>query len=188
MGVSPSSLDDRERRLRQAAEFNGRPVLTLLAMGVMMLFGLVPILLAVHTAWAARRWVEVPVEVIDVGLRQSASGELATPVDEVLAAYRYRVGALFYVGHRIGVHPPAADNLGGWHREWMETLARHRGSGTAPLTAWIDPQHPEDALLDRSLRGGVLLFHALFVVVPLWPLAVAARALMARWRLRAYIR
>lgn len=174
--------------MRQAAEFNGRPVVTILAMGVMMLFGLVPILLAVHTAWAARRWVEIPVEVIDVGLRQSTSGEQATPVDEVLAAYRYRVGAVAYVGHRIGVHLPVADNLGGWHREWMERLARHRGPGTAPLTAWIDPQHPEDAVLDRSLRWGVLLFYALFVVAPMWPIAAAARALIARWRLRAYIK
>jgi len=186
MGVSPSSRDDRERRLREAAKFNGRPVVTILAMGVMMLFGLVPILLAVQTAWAARRWVEIPVEVIDVGLRQSTSGEQATPVAEVRGAYRYRVGAVVYVGHRIGVHPSAADNLGGWHREWMERLAH--GSASAPLTAWVDPQHPEDAVLDRSLRWGVILFHAVFVVVPMWPIAVATRALVARWRLRAYIK
>jgi Protein of unknown function (DUF3592) len=184
MSASPSVPDDRERRLRAAAEFNGRPLLTILAMGVMVLFGLVPILLAVHTAWSARRWTEVPIEVIGVDLRHSESGDRSTPVDEVRAAYRYRVGANVYVGHRIGVHLPVADNLGGWQRGWQETLARPRVPGEPPLTAWIDPAHPEEAVLDRSLRWGVLLLYAVFVVAPLWPLSLAARALVARWRLR----
>jgi len=39
-------------------------------------------------------------------------------------------------------------------------------------------------LLDRSLRWSLLLFHACFAVVPAWPMYLAARALIARGRLR----
>jgi hypothetical protein len=177
------SRDDRERRLQKAAEFNGRPVLTLLCMGAMMAFGVVPIVLAVRMALAARHWVETPIEVVDAGLRSSEAGDDETAVSEARVSYRYRFGGFTYTGSRIGVHLQAADDLGDWQRRWAKTLAAHDGSGP-PLTAWVDPDHPENALLDPSLRWSLLLFHACFAAVPAWPMFLAARAMAARWRLR----
>ncbi|HET6900317.1 MAG TPA: DUF3592 domain-containing protein [Vicinamibacteria bacterium] len=186
MNAPSSSFDDRERRLRAAAKFKGPPLPTLIVMAVVLLLGLVPILLAVHTAWSARRWVETPVELLDVNLQTLNPGEFP-PATDVRATYRYRMGDAFYVGRRIGVHLPITDNSGEWQREWVERL-RHRGSETPPLTAWVNPEHPDEAVLDRSLRWDVLLVHAFLVVVPLWPLWLAARALVARRRLRSYIK
>jgi hypothetical protein len=128
--------DDDERRLREAAEFNGRPVLTLLCGGAMMLFGAVPIVLAVQMAWSARRWVETPIEVVDAGLRSSEAGDDGAMVSEARATYRYRFGRFTYSGNRIGVHLQVADNVGGWQRRWAQTLAAHapppRGRCTSP--------------------------------------------------------
>lgn len=181
--VATRPLDDRERRLQKAAEFNGRPVLTLLCMGVMMACGVVPIVLAVRMAWSARTWVETPIEVVDAGLHSSESGDEGAIVSEARATYRYRFGGFTYAGNRIGVHLQAADNIGGWQRRWAQTLATHDGSDP-PLTAWVDPDHPENAVLDPSLRWSLLLFHACFAAAPAWPMVLAARALAARWRLR----
>jgi hypothetical protein len=174
--------DDRERRLQKAAEFNGRPVLTLVCMGAMMAFGIVPIVLAVRLAWSARHWVATPIEVVDAGLYHSEAGDNGTTVGEAHATYRYRFGRFTYGGNRIGVHLEAADNMDGWQRSWARRLAAHPDP---PVTAWVDPAHPENAVLDRSLRWSLLLFHACFVVVPAWPMFLAARALVARWRLRS---
>ena len=180
MAATPNR-DDRERRLRAAAEFNGRPVLTVLCCAAMMAFGLVPIVLAARTALAARGWVATPIEVVSAGVREDTAGDSEAPVAEARATYRYRFGRLSYSGHRIGVHLQGADNMGGWQRRWARRLAAHPDP---PVMAWVDPAHPEDAVLDRSLRGSVLLFHACFAAVPAWPLYVAARALVARFRLR----
>jgi Protein of unknown function (DUF3592) len=177
--------DDRERRLQKAAEFNGRPVLTLVCMGAMMAFGIVPIVLAVRMAWSARHWVATPIEVIETSSRRSYAGDDDRPVDQARGLYRYRFGGLTYTGTRVGVHLQAADDLGGWQRRWAEALAgAHDGSGPA-LNAWVDPAHPENAVLDPSLRWSLLLFHACFAAVPAWPMFLAARALVARWRLRS---
>jgi hypothetical protein len=179
---APAS-DDRERRLRQAAEFNGRPVLTLLCMGAMMAFGVVPIVLAVRMATAARGWVETPIEVLESGLHRYEAGDDEATVGRAHVTYRYRFGGSSYIAHRIGVHLQAADNMGGWQKGWIERIRDPEGDAPT-LTAWVDPLHPENALLDRSLRWGLLLFHACFAVVPAWPMYLAARALIARWRLR----
>jgi hypothetical protein len=104
-------------------------------------------------------------------------------VSEARATYRYRFGGSTYTGNRIGVHLQAADDLGDWQRRWAKTLAAH-DSSDPPLTAWVDPGRPEQAVLDPSLRWSLLLFHACFAVVPAWPMYLAARALVARGRLR----
>ena len=184
---SSSPDDDRERRLRAAAKFKGPPLPALIATAGVLLLGLVPILLAVHTAWSARRWVETPVELLDVNVQTLNPGDFP-PVSDVRATYRYRMGDAFHVGRRIGVHLPMTDNSGEWQREWVERLTHHRAPGMAPLMAWVNPEHPDEAVLDRSLRWDVLLVHAFLVVVPLWALWLAARALVARRRLRSYMR
>jgi hypothetical protein len=175
--------DDPERRLRRAAEYNGRPRLTLFCGAAMMAFGAVPIVLALRMAASARTWVETPIEVVDAGLHRSPTGDDGTVVSEARVSYRYRFRDSWYTGHRIGVHLQAADNVGDWQERWAEALADHAESH-APLTAWVDPRRPEQAVLDPSLRWGLLLFHACFAVVPAWPMYVAARALVARERLR----
>jgi hypothetical protein len=180
MAASPPR-DDRERRLRKAAEFNGRPVLTLLCGAVMVAFGLVPIVLAVGTALAARGWVETPIEVVAGDLRQAEAGDQSV-VGEARATYRYRFGRFTYSGNRIGVHLQAADNLDGWQRRWARRLA---AQPHPPVHAWIDTAPPANAVLDPSLRWSLLLFHACFVAVPAWPMYLAARALVARRRLRS---
>jgi hypothetical protein len=152
-------------------------------MGAMMLFGLVPIALAVNLAWSADHWVETPIEVIAAEVRQSEAGN-RMPVRETQAVYRYRFGRFTYLGNRIGVHLPVADNIGGWQQRWAEVLAAGKNPDGRPLTAWVDPDHPEQAVLDRSLRWGLLIFYAIFVVPPIWPTYLAVRALVARARLR----
>jgi len=176
--------DDRERRLREAAEFNGRPVLTLLCMGAMMAFGVVPIVIALRMAWSARGWVATPIDVIAAGLSHSEAGDSGSQLREARARYRYQFGRFTYTSTRIGVHLQAADDLGSWQRRWAEELAAAKDGSGPPLTAWVDPAHPEDAVLDPSPRWGLLLFHACFAIVPAWPMFLAARALAARWRLR----
>ncbi|WP_163591277.1 DUF3592 domain-containing protein, partial [Klebsiella pneumoniae] len=49
------------------------------------------------------------------------------------------------------------DNFDPWQRDWELRLNRARDSEER-LVAWVDPDHPESAVLDRSLRWRQLLF------------------------------
>jgi len=129
-----------------------------------------------HTAWAARSWQPVPVEVLESRLRTSSDSDGATYA--VQARYRYTWAGRSYESTRIGLDTDrGSDNIDGWHHAWAERLRAAREGGS-PLTAWVDPLHPEHAVLDRQLRWRKLLFMLPFAL--LFPL-VSIGACYAAW-------
>lgn len=84
----------------------------------------------------------------------------------VSARYRYTFNGKDYSGDRVGGYE-GSHAVDGWHGDVYDRLrasTRHGRGRTRELTAWVDPAHPEQAVLDRSLRW----------VVPLVLLPVAA--------------
>lgn len=98
----------------------------------------------------------------------------------VQARYRYEWAGRPHESTRVGLPGSAgSDNIDAWHHDWDARLRAARDGGP-PVTAWVDPQHPERAVLDPKLRWRKLLFMLPFAV--LFPL-VALGAVYAAWKI-----
>ncbi|MEC5399082.1 DUF3592 domain-containing protein [Uliginosibacterium sp. H1] len=107
--------------------------------------------------WARMKsWVPVQAELLEVGSGNNGSSYLAT------ARYRYRFNGFDHEGRRVAV-VDRADNIGDFHQRLAHALQRSLANGM-PVTAWVNPGAPQDAVLDRSLRIPLLLFHMMFVL------------------------
>ncbi len=108
-------------------------------------------------------WEPVHADVLAADL-EVQRGDKATTY-RATGQYRYSYHGKTYTGSRLG-HSQAADNIGNWHQEMHARLAdgRSRGSG---IRVWVNPENPEESIVDRNPRTGYLLFVAAFVSVPL---------------------
>lgn len=125
-----------------------------------------------HGAWVVRSWQPVPVEVLENELHASTDHEGSTTY-AVRARYHYEWAGRRYESTRVGLAGGGSDNIDDWHQVWDARLRAAREGGP-PLTAWIDPQHPERAVLDRQLRWRQLLFLSPFAI--LFPLVALGAA------------
>lgn len=126
-------------------------------------FGLIPLVRTLHSAWVVQAWQAVPAQVLSSRLQVHSNSDGTTY--RVTARYRYEFGGRTYESGRIGLDPgDMADNIGRWHRDWSGRLSAARDSGR-PLTAWVDPAHPSQALLERDIRWPLLLFRLPFTLV-----------------------
>ncbi len=75
------------------------------------------------------------------------------------ARYTYTYQGRRYHGSRVGIHT-GADNIGTWHQDTYRRLRAAR-----PLTVWVNPRDPAEAVLVREPRPEMLAFKGLFVLV-----------------------
>jgi len=108
---------------------------------------------------AAKAWVEVPAELHSVNLN-SYSDEDGTTYS-VEASYSYRFKGESYSGDRVGVFS-GADNIGSFHHDLYDELSEAKQQGEA--VCFVDPDDPEEAILNRDMRWGMVLFYLLFLV------------------------
>lgn len=126
--------------------------------------GLHPLAETAQAAWTVRSWQPVPAQVLDVQLKQHAGSEGDTTY-QVLARYRYTVGGQTYEAQRVGLdRNSSADNVGDWQAQWHRTLRQAQERGES-ITAWVNPQAPAQALLDRSIRWRLQIFRLPFALV-----------------------
>lgn len=81
----------------------------------------------------------------------------------VKARYRYTVAGQVYEGERVAIGG-GADNVGDFQQALGARLEQALRAGR-PVQVWFDPSRPADAVIDRSLRAGLLAFKMVFVVV-----------------------
>jgi hypothetical protein len=125
--------------------------------------GLIPILDNLRMAWVVRDWQPVSAQVIDARLDEQR-GSKGSRVYVLKARYGYRVGGRDYEATRVGLDNWAgADNIGDWHEDWHHRLSDAR-SREQPVAAWVDPQRPQQAVLERRLRWGLLAFRLPFAI------------------------
>lgn len=139
---------------------------------VLVVFGLVFLLIGVGFGvfgvgasvldWARMRgWTPAPAQVLAANLERHRSDNGSTY--RATATYRYQFQGRSYTSHRVGIGT-SADNIGDWHQRQHQRLSdalrRH-----VPVTVWVDPSNPAEAVADRDLRWGLLGFELIFVVV-----------------------
>ena len=126
--------------------------------------GLRPFAETAMAAWSVRQWQPMPAQVLDVQLEQHP-GSNGGATYQVRARYRYTVAGQSYEGQRVGLDPRGgADNVGDWQAQWHRTLRQAQDRGE-PITAWVNPQAPSQALLDRSIRWRLQIFRLPFALV-----------------------
>jgi hypothetical protein len=111
-------------------------------------------------SYQMRQWVEVPAVIEDAAL-QTHHGDDSTSYS-VTARYTYRFEGRSYESTKVGIHS-GSDNIGSYQERMARRLESHRDSGE-PYRAFVNPEDPSQAILDRELRWEKLGFFALFMV------------------------
>lgn len=145
--------------------------------GCLMLFG-VPFLLAglgiaffwylptLGNWWSARNWEEVPCWIEHAELKSSRSSKGGTTY-RTEARYRYRYAGRTYFSEEVGLMG-GSDNIGTFQTQAHAELQAH-AARKQPFRCYVNPHKPEQAVLYRDLRWGLLLLTSLFPT--LFPLA-----------------
>lgn len=110
-----------------------------------------------NDAWRARQWVRVPATVENASLATSSNSD----GDDTFRAegrYRYEFGGKGYTSARLGLSTMGgSDNIDDWHQEVSARLEAARAAGR-PVDVWVNPEKPAEAVFDRGVRWGEVLF------------------------------
>ena len=136
------------------------------------------VFMACHTVSLFRLWQDAKSWVAVDARIESVDLEVVTDEDgdtyKVTCHYVYEFDGACFEGDRVGLEG-AADNVGDWQRATHRKLkAAHEED--RPVTCYVDPAHPERAILRRELRPGMV---ALFIVFAVVFLAVGAGVTIA---------
>ena len=122
------------------------------AFSIFMLWSLVSML---GLASASKNWVETQATITQLELE---SGE----TQKVTGNYRYVFEGKQYTNDRISL-TTTSDNISKFHRELYQRLKKNFDANQ-PVTCYVDPKDPESALLDRTLRSELVVFHIPFIL------------------------
>lgn len=105
-------------------------------------------------------WQPVEAELLTAGLEKRGS---RTHTWLATARYRYQFEGQTHVGQRVAINE-SADNIGDFQQSLGFRLrgALRAGQG---VQVWVNPENPAEAVIDRSLRGSLMAFFSLFVVL-----------------------
>jgi hypothetical protein len=122
------------------------------------------LLSVVPTLYDAARmasWPETPGTLLQAQLVTSHSSKSTTYRAE--SEYRYNVDGRDYRGSRVAIGS-GADNVG----DFQKTLGNRLENAyrtSQKVSVWYDPANPNDAVLNRDIRWGMLGFKLIFVIV-----------------------
>ncbi|PJI97646.1 uncharacterized protein DUF3592 [Acidovorax sp. 69] len=165
----PQRLSNRaDRGTRSAAKpgqkRGGRWLLALFALpfaavGVgMLLLGVLPTLYD----WSRMQFWQ-PAQATLVSAQLNASRSSKSTTYHVTARYRYQVAGREYEGDRVAIGS-GGDNVGDFQEALGERL-EHALQSAQPVPIWVSATNPAEAVIDRSLRPGLLALKMVFVVV-----------------------
>lgn len=120
-----------------------------------LLLGILPTL----SEWRAmQHWQPVPAEVLDAGLETRRGDDSNTYL--ATAHYRYRWQGRNYESRRVGLSA-MADNIGHWQQDTAAELQRAQ-TRQQPITVFVNPAQPTEAIYRRELRPMMLMFFSAF--------------------------
>lgn len=154
---TPSSVAGKTQRA--GGWLLGLFALPFAAVGVgMLLLSVLPTLYD----WARMQWWQpVPATLVAARLETSRSSKSSSYT--VKASYRYQVAGREYQGDRVAISG-GGDNVGDFQEALGARLEQALRDG-APVQVWVSPSDPTEAVIDRSLRPGLLALKMVFVVV-----------------------
>jgi hypothetical protein len=121
---------------------------------------------AISSWWSSRSWVEVPCWIETAELKSSRGGKGGTTY-HAEASYRYEFNRRSYQGDEVSFLS-GSDNMGDFQKRAFQQLQSVKGK-KRPFRCFVNPSKPEQAVLFRELRWGLLLLMSIFPT--LFPLA-----------------
>lgn len=109
----------------------------------------------------ARGWQPVSAELLHVALQENQSDDSTTW--RVTARYQYDYAGHLWQSDQVAI-ADSADNIGDFQQRLYAQL-NHSWQQQQPVTAWVNPARPQQALLNRELRPGLLAFKGLFPLI-----------------------
>lgn len=123
-------------------------------------FLLLSVIPTLHDAWRMASWLETPGTLLQAQLVAGRSDDATTY--RVTAQYRYNIAGRDYRNDRVAISD-SADNVGDFQQTLGNRLEQALYSGQ-PVSVWYDPGNPQDAVLSRDPRWGLLGFKLIFVI------------------------
>ncbi|MDX1406409.1 MAG: DUF3592 domain-containing protein [Woeseiaceae bacterium] len=112
-------------------------------------------------AWQMRSWQPTQASLQRAGYETHSGDDSDTY--EAFAEYTYQVGGTLHYGNRVGISG-GADNIGDYQRDIGSYLSGLRNRGEA-VTVYVNPDDATEAVVDRSLRWGLIGFKSIFFFV-----------------------
>jgi len=145
----------------KASDLGARFVILLFALGFALVFTwggvwacLRPLYLQLHGSWTANSYVPVPAQVESIVLDQWSSKKSGTTY-RARGEFSYEFQGSTYHGDRLNFSL-TADRKGGYQQALFEKLDKAR-MFERPVNVWVDPNHPEISVYDRSIRWDDLI-------------------------------
>ena len=108
-----------------------------------------------------KSWVEVDARLLEASL-ESHSGDDSTTYN-ARAVYEYSFAGQPYRNDRVAINS-GSDNIGDFQQQLGRRLEQAYASERA-ISIWVNPTLPAEAVIDRSLRWGLLGFKMIFALV-----------------------
>ena len=112
-----------------------------------------------YEAWQMKQWAPVTATLTRAGYESHRGDDSYTY--EAYADYSYEYEGMVYSNDRVAISG-GADNIGDFQQDLGDRLsaAMNRGEG---IIVYVNPDEPEDAIVDRSVRWGLIGFKSIFV-------------------------
>jgi hypothetical protein len=112
-------------------------------------------------AWQMQDWVRVEAR-LNRGGYETHSGDDSNTY-EAFASYSYFYDGQQFDGERVALSE-GGDNIGSYQEDLGIKLRNLASSGDSMLI-FVDPTAPSDAIIDRSVRWGLIGFKSIFIIV-----------------------
>jgi hypothetical protein len=114
----------------------------------------------VYTWQRMQSWMAVPAQILELDLHENHGDDSTTY--QVTARYEYYYDELPYYSDRVCIGF-GADNIGSFHQDlYAQLQAQQR---TDSVVCYVNPERPDEAILSRDLRWGMLAFKGLFGLI-----------------------
>jgi len=108
----------------------------------------------------SQSWQPVEAKLMAAKLESNSSSDSTTY--KATASYQYFYGGQGYTNNRVALSTEA-DNIGSF-QEGLGRQLEHSFQQQRPIQVWVNPENPQQAVINRDLRWGLLSIKMIFVV------------------------
>ncbi|ACV26031.1 DUF3592 domain-containing protein [Kangiella koreensis] len=156
-------MTDGRQTIKKGANKAGAGCLT--AFGAIFFFAGVGIflwgLVSIYDAYEARGWQ--PVEATITHVEQVISRGDDSTTYGVNGSFQYQYQGQSYTSSQLNFYT-GTDNIGSYQQDFYYKLSRVKDNQKT-ITAYVNPDNPNEAVIDKSIRWGMLGFQSIFLIV-----------------------
>lgn len=118
---------------------------------------------AIHSWWSARGWEQVPCWIESADMSSSHSSKGGTTYN-TKARFRYEYDGREYHSEEVSLMGGGSDNVGTFQQDAFAQIRPYQGL-EEPFRCFVNPDRPQQAVLFRDLRWGLMLLMSIFPMV-----------------------